>query len=230
MAWFRVDDQFWKHPKAIAAGHAALGAWLLLGSLAADLDRDGTVPAMNARAFASAGQLRRLCAVGLLDAVPGGYRLHDWEQWSGKRAMTPAERQAEHRRRRRASHDVSRNVTDAVPTPDTRHPSPESPTDDRQTHRARARSSSSGDGYERALSVAALALAEQQGNTRQRYVAGIRRNLDAERRDEIEALLTRLDPVAVAGEIVGSKVAARNAARDLDARTDSKTNETGGPK
>lgn len=28
MPWFRVDDDFALHPKAIAAGNAALGLWV----------------------------------------------------------------------------------------------------------------------------------------------------------------------------------------------------------
>ncbi|GAA1048484.1 hypothetical protein [Arthrobacter russicus] len=44
MSWFKVDDKFAFHPKAIAAGNAALGLWVRAGSWAMGNLTDGFMP------------------------------------------------------------------------------------------------------------------------------------------------------------------------------------------
>lgn len=44
MTWFKVDDKLHSHPKAIEAGEAAMGLWVMAGSWSADQLTDGFVP------------------------------------------------------------------------------------------------------------------------------------------------------------------------------------------
>jgi hypothetical protein len=223
--WFRVDDQFWKHPKARAAGHAAIGAWVLLGAATAELDEDGFVPTAIARAIASRTELRRLVAVGLLEVVEGGYRFHDWDDIY--RARTDTERQQARRRRQGASRNASRKVRNAGPTTDDRPPvlAPEDD-DDRpavtEASRSVTQSSSSKQQQriDQAIAITAQAIYLQHPSTPngqvKRYIAGIARNLRAERADEIHELsAAELDPVDIAARLCGSALHARQAAREI---------------
>jgi hypothetical protein len=222
--WFRVDDQFWKHPKARAAGHAAIGAWVLLGAATAELDEDGFVPTAIARAIASRTELRRLVAVGLLEVVEGGYRFHDWDDIY--RPLSDAERQRRYRSRN-PSRNVTKKVTKRGPTTDDRPPvlAPEDD-DDRpavtEASRSVTQSSSSKQQQriDQAIAITAQAIYLQHPSTPngqvKRYIAGIARNLRAERADEIHELsAAELDPVDIAARLCGSALHARQAAREI---------------
>ena len=214
--WFRVDDRFYLHPKARAAGFAALGAWLLLGSAAADLDEDGFVPMQLARGLVRSEHLKQLVTVGLLERNGAGYMIHDWSDCH--RPMTEAERQRRYRSRK-ASRDTSRNVSQKVrkrvPTTDDPVLAPED--DDRRPRDVAAvTSSSSSSMIDHVITIAARAIGLQANNQATGYVRGIERNLRAERSDEIAALLAAdPDPVRAAGTLVGSQVYARQSAREL---------------
>jgi hypothetical protein len=74
MTWFKVDDAFALHPKAIAAGNAALGLWVRAGSWCGAHLTDGFVPAplirtlgaqtRDARKLVEAGLWTEVCNVG----------------------------------------------------------------------------------------------------------------------------------------------------------------------
>ncbi|WP_069163004.1 hypothetical protein [Nocardia altamirensis] len=97
MPWFQVDDQLGFHPKAVAAGNAAMGLWVRAGSWSMQQLTEGFVPAAIVRGLGSAAQAKKLVEVGLWTAVDGGYRFHDWTE----RQMSKAE--IEDRRRKRAA-------------------------------------------------------------------------------------------------------------------------------
>lgn len=227
MAWFRVDDDLWRHPKVRDCPKAALGAWVVLGSFAASLpDGDGHVPGRWVATLATSTQVQHLVTAGLVHRTDdGGVRFHDWEQWTGRQAaMTGRERQARYRERKRndARHE-SRHEGDVTPRP-TPTPTP-TPDDDRRLEpklgSAPAESSSSN--LDRMLDLAARAIGEERGNTTVPFVAGVRRNLAAERSEEATQLLAEHpDPVTAAGALVGSQVLARAAERALGS--------TGGPR
>ncbi|MFI9405299.1 hypothetical protein [Nocardia sp. NPDC052316] len=96
MPWFQVDDQLGFHPKAVAAGNAAMGLWVRAGSWSMQQLTEGFVPAAIVRGLGSAAQAKKLVESGLWMPVDGGYRFHDW----GERQMSKAE--IEDRRRKRA--------------------------------------------------------------------------------------------------------------------------------
>lgn len=106
MTWFKVDDTLHSHPKAIAAGPAAMGLWVMAGAYAAAYKLDGQVPD---RFVATIPQGRKLAAklvdVRLWDTQPGGWIFRDWDDYQPssteieKRRAIARERQRRHRSR-----------------------------------------------------------------------------------------------------------------------------------
>ena len=95
MAWFKVDDRLWSHPKFIAVGNAAAGLWLRAGSYSAFYGSDGGVP-MAALGLLG-GRVRdaeRLVEVGLWDRTDDGYQFHDWREFQPTAAEVQAKRAA----------------------------------------------------------------------------------------------------------------------------------------
>lgn len=125
MTWFKIDDGFHCHPKAVAAGNAAIGLWTRLGAYSSDQLTDGFIPAAIAKGYGTKAELNRLAdrAVNLLE--PGahptygdGYWIHDYHDYNPTAEKVRADRAeaAERQRRsreqraesRRTSHNLSR--------------------------------------------------------------------------------------------------------------------------
>jgi hypothetical protein len=109
MPWFRVDDSFWGHPKAIAAG-PALALWLRAGCWSAQQLTDGFVPrGMLATLGGTPVMAKRLVDAkarpdgeGLWVAVEGGWRFHDWSNYQPSKADVEADRHDARERMRKA--------------------------------------------------------------------------------------------------------------------------------
>ena len=88
MSWFRVDDKFAFHAKAVRAGNAAIGVWVRLGAWSSDQLTDGKLPGEIAKVIEGpdVGSLDRLCDVGLLEREGENFAMHDFLDWnpSGK--------------------------------------------------------------------------------------------------------------------------------------------------
>jgi hypothetical protein len=93
MPWFKVDDAFHAHPKAIAAGTAALGLWVRCGSWSAQQLTDGFVPAAVANLYGTRACARALVAAGLWLEADGGYQFHDWADKNPLREDVEANRE-----------------------------------------------------------------------------------------------------------------------------------------
>lgn len=98
MTWFKVDDDFYAHPKVIAAGDEAIGFWVRAGSYCARHLLDGFV------SFAVGAQLagnsrrararsRRLIQAELWIEVDGGWQFVGWSKYQPSRAEVLAERE-----------------------------------------------------------------------------------------------------------------------------------------
>lgn len=124
MPWVRLDDGFPEHRKALAAGNDA--CWLFVAALcyAGRNLTDGFIPdAQVDRLTGQRGARKladRLVEVGLLDAVDGGFQIHDYsdyqptkEQVTKTRTGT-AERVRKHRRNARGNGVTS---VDETPLP-----------------------------------------------------------------------------------------------------------------
>lgn len=90
MAWFKVDDGFHSHPKAVASTDAAVGLWTLSGSYSSDYNLLGFVPDSRVNTASRRKSAAILVAVGLwhraevdcdcrvTDRRDGGWYFHDW--------------------------------------------------------------------------------------------------------------------------------------------------------
>jgi hypothetical protein len=115
MTWFKVDDGFAFHPKAIMAGNAALGLWVRAGAWCGANLTDGALPRHMIGTFgAQKRDADKLCSVGLWVETDGGYQFHEWGQMQPTKAEVEAERAA-NRARQKEWRDKKRNgVTDTV--------------------------------------------------------------------------------------------------------------------
>lgn len=122
MPWFRVDDGFAFHRKAIKAGNAALGLWVRAGSWCAHQLTDGFVPdEVLTLLGATTKDADALLAAGLWDRLEEGYEFRGWHDYQPTKAdvederAKARERQKEWRKNRRNA--VSNAVTDGVTSP-----------------------------------------------------------------------------------------------------------------
>jgi len=111
MAWFRVDDHLYSHPKWIALPKGARALWTAAGSWSAGQLLDGYVPSA---ALAVLDGTRReaaaLVAVGMWVEEPGGWRFHDWQDFQPTKSAVVQRRtrDAERLRKWREQRDSER--------------------------------------------------------------------------------------------------------------------------
>lgn len=114
MTWFKVDDSFHSHPKALATDPAALGLWVIAGSWCGSNLTDGFVPDyVLPRLLPGCEPLaQKLTAAGLWKRAKGGYRFHDWNEYNPSAESVLAEREAakERMRRRREEQRAKREA------------------------------------------------------------------------------------------------------------------------
>ena len=101
MAWFKVDDRFYSHPKVIGVPMRSLGLWVLAGAWSADQLTDGFIPrtALPMLNGSRPADARPLVDAGLWAVVDGGWRFHDWQDMQPSRAAV-LERREEDRKRK----------------------------------------------------------------------------------------------------------------------------------
>lgn len=95
MPWFKVDDTFAFHAKAVAAGNGAIGLWTRAGAWSSQQLTDGFIPAEIARMLGSKKEAERLCDIGLWFACDGGYRFWQWAERNPVQSDVRAAREAE---------------------------------------------------------------------------------------------------------------------------------------
>jgi len=99
--WFHVDDDAADHPKIVAAGNAAFGAWVRMGAWAAKHLTEGFIPREMAHHYATTAQLSRLVECRLLEVCKGGYRIHDYLDANPTHSQIARRRAADAERKRR---------------------------------------------------------------------------------------------------------------------------------
>lgn len=93
MAWFKVDDNFYDHPKVDSLTLEAVGVWLLCGTYAARHLTDGHIATRRAyRMGATEDTISELVEAGLWVETPGGYQFHEWDLYQPTRASVEEER------------------------------------------------------------------------------------------------------------------------------------------
>lgn len=109
MVWFKVDDTLAFHPKAVAAGNAAMGLWARAGSWASQQLTDGYVPDDIAHSIGTRAEARKLVAVGFWIRKDDGYLFHQWNDDGRQptRIKVETEREAARQRQARAREAAS---------------------------------------------------------------------------------------------------------------------------
>lgn len=93
MAWFKVDDQLYGHPKWLATPPRARALWVTAGSWCADKGTDGVVPEYALVMLGGTkADARALVKSGLWRYADGGYLFHDWIEFQPDAASVKAQR------------------------------------------------------------------------------------------------------------------------------------------
>lgn len=103
MAWFKIDDHLWSHPKFLRLSDKAFRLWVRAGAYASQHLTDGLVTDdMLALLGAARKHCDELWAAGLWERVPeGGYRFHDWHDYQPSSEQVAAKRQQDRERQAR---------------------------------------------------------------------------------------------------------------------------------
>lgn len=149
MTWFKVDDSFHSHAKALKAGNPALGLWVRCGSYCAQHLTDGFIPRQVVLMYGNRALAAKLVEAGLWEVAQDGWRMHDYGLYnpsaervrSDRDAATERQRQAREvamsRRDRRVTHGEvtpmsqrSSSVSHGPPDPTRTQPNPKPPGED----------------------------------------------------------------------------------------------------
>jgi hypothetical protein len=122
--WAKIDDQFYDHPKVVAAGPVAIALFVCGLSYCNRHLTDGFISSAQIRRLldvdAPENVADKLVSVGLWENVIGGYKVHDYLDYNMSSAQIKTEREANARRqdewrtKRAASNIVSNGVTNGV--------------------------------------------------------------------------------------------------------------------
>ena len=96
MSWFRLDDSGWSHPKVLAVGNRAFGAWCRAGQWASQQLSNCFVAASVCRLIEPATSVwGALVEAGLLERCEGGYLIHDYLAYNPSKEQVEAKRRAQ---------------------------------------------------------------------------------------------------------------------------------------
>lgn len=113
MAWFKVDDHLYSHPKWLSLPKGSRALWVTAGAWCSGQLLDGFIPAAVLPMLqGTPSEAKALTSSGLWDAVEGGYRFHDWALYQPTRqaVMEKREKDAERLKRWREKRDEERGA------------------------------------------------------------------------------------------------------------------------
>lgn len=108
MAWFKVDDGFYDHPKLDGLSNAAVGLWVKAGAWCSKHETDGVIPASRVRALkGTASQVSALIRTGLWaetesDSGAKAYSFRNWFEYQPSRESREEERQVWREKKRKS--------------------------------------------------------------------------------------------------------------------------------
>ena len=98
MTWTKIDDQFYDHPKVVAAGPLGIALFVCGLSYCSRHLTDGFISTVQVRRLIDIDNpgdvAEKLVAVGLWERRDGGYQVHDYLEYNPSRAKVEAIRQA----------------------------------------------------------------------------------------------------------------------------------------
>lgn len=104
MAWFKVDDGFWAHPKTFMLSDAAIALWLKAGTWASQMLTDGMIPANAVSIFRTTDEVaQELVQSGLWRSTGVGFVFHDWDEYQPSAEVEKTKRAARAESGRRAA-------------------------------------------------------------------------------------------------------------------------------
>ena len=102
MPWFKVDDGFAVHPKALKAGNAACGLWVRAGSWAMQQLTDGFIPDHVLPTLGTKREAQALVDAGLWERGVSGWMFHEWTERQPSREQVEKDRADAAERQRKA--------------------------------------------------------------------------------------------------------------------------------
>ena len=119
MAWLRLDDGFYTHPKVLKLSRQERWTWVEVLCFCARYDTGGEIPTAISEALPKVNPafLSKCVDIGLVDTTDEpAFHIHDWKTYNPK-DPTNAVRQQRYRSRNGASNgdrngEVTENVTD----------------------------------------------------------------------------------------------------------------------
>jgi hypothetical protein len=100
MAWVKMDDQFFRHPKVMSAGRDARDLYLVGLCYCAQSLTDGFIPRVALRVLGAEAEIDqaqasadRLVEVGLWELAAEGYMVHDYHRYQPTRERVLATRE-----------------------------------------------------------------------------------------------------------------------------------------
>src|SRR5699024_6485907 len=95
MAWFKVDDRLYSHPKWLATPPSARGLRVTAGSWVADHEQDGVIPRHALGLFGHRTRdAQALVEAGLWREVEGGWKFNNWTEYQPTSAELSEKRAA----------------------------------------------------------------------------------------------------------------------------------------
>lgn len=111
MAWFRIDDHLYSHPKWLGLSKGARALWVTSGSWCAGQLLDGNVPkSVLPMLGGTPREAAELVSAGLWRESANGWRFHDWQAYqpTRKAVMEKRAKDAERIRAWREKKDAER--------------------------------------------------------------------------------------------------------------------------
>lgn len=103
MAWVRIDDGAWDHPKQLQAGPMAVALWMWGLCYCSRHLTDGTIPTaalVTSGVPKAATEAGKLVAAGLWERADDAYVVHDYDDYNPSRAQVERRRKASETRLR----------------------------------------------------------------------------------------------------------------------------------
>ena len=112
MAWFKVDDHLYSHPKWLSLPKGSRALWVTAGSWCSGQLLDGFIPAAVLPTLdGTRRDATELVKVGLWIETDGGWEFHDWGEYQPTKASVIERRKksAERLRRWREQKEAERD-------------------------------------------------------------------------------------------------------------------------
>ena len=201
MTWLKIDDGFHCHPKVEAVGNAAAGLYVRCLAYCSQHSTDGFVPDSIAKRYGTGTQIARVSAANLWRKVDGGYMVDDFLDFnpSAEKVQRIRKERAEAGRlggiksgetRRSKSEANASGLVEPRPVPSRPVPSTTTSSKGSSSSHREPDDDESVDNYEVVANhLASLKTDAAKPESRKRYLAVVRQNIDAEEGAEIRRLL-----------------------------------------